>query len=71
MFKVTNNDITRYNLPDGKIYEYDVDLFAKFLYGRIYNKEGRVIAKAKQALWPWTKILTPEQMYKKVMEKMN
>lgn len=70
MFKVTNNEITRYTLPDGKIYEYDVDLFAKILYGRIYNKEGHVIAKARQVLCPWTKILTPEQMYHVAMEKL-
>jgi len=70
MYTVTNNDITRYTLPDGRIFEYDVNLFAKFLIGRIYDKNGRVIAKARQALWPWTKMLTPEQMYCKVMEKL-
>ena len=70
MYTVTNDDITRYTLPDGRIFEYDVNLFAKFLIGRIYDKNGRVIAKARQALWPWTKMLTPEQMYRKVIEKL-
>ena len=70
MFKVTNNEITRYKLPDGNIYEYDFDYFAKFVIGRIYSKDGRLLAKAKQALWPWTKALSPEEMYNRVKEIM-
>ena len=70
MYTVTNNNITRYTLPYGRIYGYDVKLFSRLLIGMIYDKNGRVIAKARQVLCPWTKFLTPEQMYHVVMEKL-
>lgn len=70
MIRVTNNRISRYPLPDGRIYEYDIDFLARFLYGRIYDQSGRRLATARQALWPWTKIMTPEEMFRKICEKL-
>lgn len=68
--KITNNVIKRYQLPDGRTYEYDINMFAKILYGRIFDQNGRRLATARQAIWPWTKLMTPEEMYRKVLEKL-
>ena len=70
MMRITNNKISRYPLPGGGFYEYDLDLVAKILFGRIYDANGRRIATAGQAVWPWTKLLSPEEMFKKVSSKL-
>lgn len=69
MKQMVNNNIRRFPLPDGNVFEYDVDLFAKMVYGRIYDENGRLLATARQAIWPWTK-MTPEQMYQKTLAKL-
>lgn len=70
MMKITNNSISRYPLPDGGYFEYDIDYFAKILYGRIFASNGKKIATARQAIWPWTKLLSPEEMYRKTKDKI-
>lgn len=68
--KVTSNYIQRFPLPDGGYFEYDIDVFAKILYGRIFDANGRRLSIARQALWPWTTKLPLEEMFRKVKAKL-
>lgn len=70
MQTITNSQTYRYSLPDGNIYEYEINYFSKMVYGRIYNQNGRKIASARQGIWPWTKIYSPEEMLNKVRSNM-
>ena len=68
--KITTNRISRYPLPEGGFFEYDIDVLGKMLYGRIFDSNGRRLATARQAIWPWTKLMTPEEMFRKVLAKL-
>lgn len=70
MMKVVNNYIRRYPLPGGGYYEYDIDTLAHVLYGRIFDANGKKLATARQAIWPWTKLISPEEMFEKVKAKL-
>ena len=71
MMRVITNEVATYNLPDGRVFEYELDLTVKMLYGRIKDQNGRRLAIVRQALWPWTKMLSPEEMYAKALSKLQ
>ena len=70
MMQVTNSETRTYTLPDGRKYEYEFNYFRKMVYGRLYSQYGGLIAKESQAVWPWTKVLNPEQMLQKLLSKV-